>query len=444
VVAGEIPRPVDVLVIGGGPGGYTAAARAAELGREVVLVERNALGGVCLNVGCIPSKALITVAHDLARSRRAGLVGDAVVDLPAVQAWKQKVVERQVGGVERLLANVEIVEGTARFVDRKRVAVEDAEHVSHFRFEHAIIASGSRPVELDGLPYDGERTIDSTASLALTELPTRLAVVGGGYIGLELGTAYAKLGSDVVVVEAMDHLLDGFDAELVAVVERRLTELGVRVALSTPARLDLAELREADRILVAVGRRPNTDDLQLEDAGLAPRPDGRLDVDEQMRTANPAIFAIGDVVPGPALAHKAAAEGRVAVEVVAGLPVAFDQVVPLIAFTDPELASVGLIEAEVPDAIVGRARFAASGRALTLDDAEGLVKVVADRVGTIVGVHIAGPSASDLIGEGLLAVEMAAHLDDVTRSVHPHPTLAEAFADAAFAARRRLQRSDAD
>jgi dihydrolipoamide dehydrogenase len=438
VVAGEIPRPVDVLVIGGGPGGYTAAARAAELGREVVLVERNALGGVCLNVGCIPSKALITVAHDLARSRRAGLVGDTVVDLPAAQAWKQKVVERQVGGVAQLLAKVEVVEGTARFVDRRRVAVEDAEHVSHFRFEHAIVATGSRPLELPMLPFDGERVLDSTDALALTELPARLAVVGGGYIGLELGTAFAKLGSDVVVIEALDHLLNGFDPELVAVVQRRLAELGVRVALSTPAAPDLDEVRDADRVLVAVGRRPNTDDLQLEDAGLALRADGLLDVDEQMRTSNPAILAIGDVVPGPALAHKAAAEGRVAAEVIAGLPSAFDQVVPLIAFTDPELASVGATEAEVPDAVVGRARFAVSGRALTLDDADGLVKVVVDSAGTIVGVHIAGPSASDLIGEGVLAVEMAAHVDDVTRSIHPHPTLAEALADAAFAARRRL------
>jgi dihydrolipoamide dehydrogenase len=191
-------------------------------------------------------------------------------------------------------------------------------------------------------------------------------------------------------------------------------------------------------VLVAVGRRPNTDDLQLEDARLAPRADGLLDVDEQMRTSNPAILAIGDVVPGPALAHKAAAEGRVAAEVIAGLPSAFDQVVPLIAFTDPELGSVGANEDEVPDAVVGRARFAVSGRALTLDDADGLVKVVVDSAGTIVGVHIAGPSASDLIGEGVLAVEMAAHVDDVTRSIHPHPTLAEALAEAAFAARRRL------
>ncbi len=438
MVAGEIPRPVDVLVIGGGPGGYTAAARAAELGRDVVLVERDALGGTCLNVGCIPSKALITVAHDLSRSRRPGLVGDVSVDLPAVQAWKQKVVERQVAGVERLLAKVEMVQGTARFVDRRRVAVEDAEGVSHFRFEHAIIATGSRPAELPTLPFDGGQILDSTGALALADLPGRLAVVGGGYIGLELGTAFAKLGTDVVVVEALDRLLAGFDPELVAAVERRLDELGVRVVLSTTASPELDHIRHADRVLVAVGRRPNTDDLQLEDSGLAADAVGLLEVDAQGRTANPAIFAIGDVVAGPALAHKAAEEGRVAAEVIAGLPSAFDQVVPLIAFTDPELASVGASESEVAGAIVGRARFAVNGRALTLDDADGLVKVVADPSGTIVGVHIAGPSASDLIGEGVLAVETAATLEDITRSIHPHPTLAEALADAAFAARRRL------
>jgi dihydrolipoamide dehydrogenase len=438
VVAGEIPRPVDVLVIGGGPGGYTAAVRAAELKRDVVLVERAALGGVCLNVGCIPSKALITVAHDLVRSRRPGLVGDVVADLPAIQAWKQKVVERQVAGVEQLLAKVEVLGGTARFVDRRRVAVEDDEQVSHLRFDHAIVATGSRPVELPGLSFDGERVLDSTAALALTELPERLAVVGGGYIGLELGTAFAKLGSDVVVIEALDRLLTGFDRELVKVVERRLAELGVRVVLSTPASPDLPEIQEADRVLVAVGRRPNTDDLQLEDAGLATTANGLLDVDEQRRTANGAVFAIGDVVAGPALAHKAAEEGRVAAEVIAGWPSALDQVVPLIAFTDPEVASVGAVETDVSGAVVGRARFAPNGRAMTLGETEGLVKVVADPQGTVIGVHIAGPSASDLIAEGVLAVETAAHVDDLARSIHPHPTLAEAYADAARAARRRL------
>jgi dihydrolipoamide dehydrogenase len=438
VVAGEIARPVDVLVIGGGPGGYTAAARAAELGREVVLVERDVLGGVCLNVGCIPSKALITVAHDLTRSRRPGLLGDVSVDLPAVQAWKRKVVERQVGGVARLLGNVEVVSGTARFVDPRRVAVEDEDHVSHFRFEHAVIATGSRPIALPELPFDGERVIDSTTALALEELPAKLAVVGGGYVGLELGTAFAKLGSQVVVIEALDRLLAGFDKELVAVVERRLAELGVRVLLQTPARSDLPEIRDADRLLVAVGRRPNTDDLQLEDARLVPRPDGLLDVDEQRRTAAKEVYAIGDIVPGPALAHKAAEEGRVAAEVIAGMPSAFDQLVPLIAFTDPEVAAVGSTDAEVPGAVVGRARFNVNGRALTLDEADGLVKVVADPDGTLVGVHIAGPSASDLIGEAVLAVETAARVEDVARSIHPHPTLAEAMAEAAFAARRRL------
>ena len=286
MVAGEIARPVDVLVIGGGPGGYTAAARAAELGREVVVVESGVLGGTCLNVGCIPSKALIALGHDLARARRrisggSGLVGDVTVDLAAAQRWKDGVVDRLRDGVSTLLRGVETLAGTARFVGRDRVAVESADHVEHLQFQHAIIATGSRPTVLSSLPPDGGRIVDSTGALALADVPTDLVVVGGGYIGIELGTAYAQLGANVTVVEATDRILREFDDDLVAVVTKRLGALGVDVRTSALVvgddganilveRGDDTDKIPASTVLVAVGRRPNTDDLQLEDAGICP------------------------------------------------------------------------------------------------------------------------------------------------------------------------------
>lgn len=457
MVVGEIATPVDVLVIGGGPGGYTAAARAAELGKEVVLVEDGQLGGVCLNVGCIPSKALITVAdqHERARSfaERGLPAADGVVDLAATQRWKQEVVDRLVGGVRSLLGSVEVVDGYARLLDDRRVSVESGDQVNHYRFDACILATGSRPVELTDLPVDGERVLDSTGALALDEVPATMAVVGGGYIGLELGTAYAKLGSSVTIVEALDRIGTGFDPELVRVVEGRFEALGVSVLTGARARglgeqgLEVStadgELTvPADRVLVAVGRAPNTDGLQLENAGIELGEGGRIPVDEQGRTSSSRIFAIGDLVDGPALAHKASAEGRVAAEAVAGLPSAADATVPLIAFTDPELASVGLTEEAARElgheVMVGKARFAASGRAQTLGATEGVVKLVVDREDEVVlGVHLAGPDASDLISEGAVLVECALRLEDVLGTIHPHPTLGESLHDAAVAAARR-------
>jgi dihydrolipoamide dehydrogenase len=455
VVVGEVARPVEVLVVGGGPGGYTAAARAAELGKEVVLVERDRLGGVCLNAGCIPSKALIAAANDLERVAALGERGigaSPTLDLAAVQAWKRSVVEALAGGVRQLLARVEVVEGTARLLDPHRVAVESADQVSHFRFEHAILAAGSSPVALDGLPVDGERVLDSTGALELEEVPATVAVVGGGYVGIEIGTALAKLGARVTVVEALDRILSGFDAELVREVERTLGRLGVTVRSKATARgiepgallvasPDGTERVEAARVVLAAGRRPSSDDLQLEEAGLAALESGHIDVDQQRRTRVPSLFAIGDLTQGPGLAHKAMEEGRVAAEAIAGLPSGFDQQVPLIAFTDPELASVGMTEAEARQAripvAVGRARFAASGRAAILGERRGLVKLVAEAEGGVVlGVQLAGPHATDLVGEAALAVETACRAEDVARTIHPHPTLTEALGEAAAAAQR--------
>ena len=460
MVVGEIARPVDVLVVGGGPGGYTAAARAAELGKEVVLIEADQLGGVCLNVGCIPSKALITAAdqHHRAQAFAArGLpVGDGPVDLAATQGWKQEIVDQLVGGVGVLLGKVEVVHGVARLLDDRRVSVESGDQVSHFQFDACILATGSRPITLADLPIDGERVVDSTGALAFDEVPTTLAVVGGGYIGLELGTAYAKLGAQVTIVEALDRIAVGFDGELVRAVEKRLELLGVPVRTGTRAEglkdegLVVAtdegtDTVPAERVLVAVGRVPATEELQLDRAGIQVGDDGRIPVDEHGRTSSRRIFAIGDLVAGPALAHKASAEGRVAAEVIAGLPSANDATVPLIAFTDPELASIGPTEDEAREAghevAVGKARFAASGRAMTLGATEGVVKLVVDAEDEVVlGVHVAGPDASDLISEGAVLVECALRLDDVLGTIHPHPTLGESLHEAAVAARRRLER----
>ena len=316
--------------------------------------------------------------------------------------------------------------------------------------------TGSRPAALPGLPFDHERVIDSTDALALQEVPDNLVVVGGGYIGLELSTVFAKLGAEVTIVEALDQIGSGFDPDLMKPVTARLEQLGVRMLTDSKVRGltgDGAELEvdgpggtervPASTVLVAVGRVPNSTDLQLEQAAIDLDADGRIPVDAQLRTASARIFAIGDLVPGPALAHKASEEGRVAAEVIAGLPSAFDQQVPAVAFTDPEVAQVGLTEREADDAgytvAVGRARFRANGRARTLDVEHGLVKMVADADSQVLlGVGIAGPDASDLISEGVLAVEMAARVEDLVRTIHPHPTLSEAFVEAAYSLRRRL------
>jgi dihydrolipoamide dehydrogenase len=454
MVVGEIARPVEVLVVGGGPGGYTAAARAAELGKEVVLVEADRLGGVCLNVGCIPSKALIHVADERHRLRDASarglLVDDRGVDLAVTQKWKDGVVDTLVAGVESLLRRVEVVTGDARLLDGRRAAVESGEQVAHFQFDHCILATGTEAATLPELPIDDDWVIDSTGALSLTAVPDTMIVVGGGYIGLELGTAYAKLGSRVTVVEALDRIGAGFDADLVRPVIEELEKLGVAVRTSTrvvgagerTVRLespDGATQLAADIVLVAVGRRPRSGELQLERAGIDTDDFGRIPVDERCRTASRRIFAIGDLTPGPALAHRAMEQGRVAAEVIAGLPSAFDQKVPAVAFTDPELAQVGMTESEATAAgyevVVGRARFAAVGRAHTIDRTGGLVKLVADRASqAVLGVGIAGPDASELIGECVLAVETASRLQDLARCIHPHPTLSEALADAALAA----------
>jgi dihydrolipoamide dehydrogenase len=457
MVVGELAESADLLVIGGGPGGYAAAIRAAQLDREVTLVERSGaagLGGVCLHVGCIPSKALIELAgaaHRTAELEAAGLrAGEVSVSLERFQAWRGELCARLARGVGELLAKgqVRIVHGEARFNRPDRVAVHTPDdHALFLEFQHAIVATGSRPIDFPGLPVDGERVLDSTGALALTTAPTSAAVVGAGYIGLELGTALAKLGTRVTVVEALDRVLPSVEESLTAPIRRRLRALGVDVRMRTTAERiegdnlvvagpDGEDRVEAERVIVAVGRVPNTEDLGLGAAGIAPLDNGLIEVGEDMR-ATERIAAIGDVVAGPALAHKATAEAAVAAEALSGLPAAFDaRAVPEVIFTDPEIGTVGLTEAQARDAgldpVVATFPLAASGRAGTLNERDGFTRLVTDRAtDRVIGVHIVGPHASELVAGGALAIELMASPGDVAATIHPHPTLSEGLHEAA-------------
>jgi len=474
MVVGEVAVGADLLVIGGGPGGYAAALRGAAAGRSVTLVERDHIGGVCLNVGCIPSKALIHVADIAALPAEAAAIGvdlAASVDLDRAQAWIGEVVGRLTGGVEQLLrdAGVTVATGTARFATARRLAVTRGDDATFYEFKSVVLATGSRPVELPPLPFDGQRVLDSTAALALRRVPERLTVVGGGYIGVELGGAFAKLGADVTIVELADQLLPGMPTGLARALERALRSRGVTIQLGTKvlgtdddalvvegpsgeARLPIGPDRgtggagRGDRgdgvVVVAVGRRPNTDSLGLAGAGIALDGDGRIVVGADRRAAAD-VYAIGDITPGPALAHKATAEAEVAVTAAGGRRAAFDPAaIPAVVFSDPQVATVGLTVEQAREAGADSHAFrfplAASGRALSLARPEGYVEIVAERGdGTVLGVHMVGAGVAELAAEAALAVEMGATADDLALTIAPHPTLSEALAEAAMGAAGR-------
>jgi dihydrolipoamide dehydrogenase len=465
MVVGDIVSGVEIVVVGAGPGGYVAAIRAAQLGKEVTLVESSeTLGGICLNHGCIPSKALLHAAelyHSLKDGAAMGIVTDQLaVDLKEMMNWKDGIVARLTDGVSRLCRGngVNVIHGTLTFISETEAQVVRGDGVENLEFESAIVATGSTPIVLPGMEADGELILTSREALSLQEIPSRLLVVGGGYIGLELGTFYAKLGADVVIVEMMETLLPGVDKDLVRMVGRNLKKLGVEVHLSTTVK-GIVKNREgadvevesegkvqripADKVLVAVGRRPNSAGFGLEQIGVEIDGKGFIRINERCRTSIPHIYAIGDVAGEPLLAHKASREGIIASEVISGLNSARDwQAVPAVIFSDPEIATVGLSEEEAIDqgyeVKVGRFPFSASGRALTMNRAEGFVKVVAERSnGRVIGVRIVGPEASTLISEGALAVEMAATIEDIALTIHPHPTLPESLMEAAEAAEKK-------
>jgi len=457
-----VARKVDLVVIGGGPGGYPAAIRAAQLGKKVLLVERHKLGGECLNYGCIPSKALIhasNVVKMIERAQAWGIdAGPAKVDIARLQAWKQSVVDKLVGGVAQLCKGngVEVAFAEASFVDAKTVRTRSQEgRTEDVEFGDAIIATGGRPTDLPAFKFDGKRVISTKEALELLAVPNALLVIGGGISGLEIGTFYAKLGTKVVVIELLEQLLPGMDPEVVRVVERHLRKMGVEYHTKSQAKAWREEAGQAvieaetpdgpltvraDAILVTVGRHPNTDGLAADKAGVKMNPKGYVLVDKQLRTSNKHVFAIGDVVGQPFLAHKATMEGLTAAEVVSGEPVEVDyRAMPSAVFTDPEIATVGLLEpqaaAEGRVVKVAKVPFGAIGRALTEGESDGFVKLVSDPESKVLlGAAIVGPDASNLISELALAIEMGATIEDLALTVHPHPTLPETIMETAAAA----------
>ncbi len=462
MVVGATTKGCQVVVIGGGPGGYLAAIRLAQLKKDVILVEEApALGGICLNEGCIPSKALIHAADFLDEARHADRMGLSVavkgVDMAQLVDWKDKVVKKLTDGVKFLAVKngAEVVHGKARFVNDRQIEVASAEGRQVIQFEQAVIATGSVPFPLPGFPVDGETVIGSREALSLKEIPRRLVVIGGGYIGLELGSVYRKLGSEVDLVEFFPELLGQHDVEVREILTKRVKDIGVRLHLghramgyekAAPNRVRIQDkegketVLEADKILVSVGRVPCVEGLGLKEAGVRQDPKGFIEVNKRMETSAPGIYAIGDVVGGPLLAHKAYREAKVAAEVIAGSPTAFDNVViPAVIYTDPEIAWAGLSEMEAKregyKVVTGTFPFRASGRAMTLNATEGFVKTVADAESKrILGVHIVGADASEMISEAALAIEMGAFLDDLSQTIHPHPTLSEGLLESVEAA----------
>ena len=448
----------EVVVLGAGPGGYTAAFRAADLGKKVILVERYpSLGGVCLNVGCIPSKALLHIAKVITEAQEAAYAGIAFdkpkIDLAKLRHWKAGVVGKLTKGLSALAKQrqVQVIEGTAAFSSSHTLKVATAQGEKTISFDACIIAAGSSVARIPGLPYDDKRIVDSTGALELPAVPKRLLVVGGGIIGLEMATVYDALGSKVSIVELMDSLIPGADVDAVKVLHKRIEKRYEKIMLKT--KVSRVEARKEglkvtfegaaaatdtfDAILMAVGRRPNGREIGAEAAGVTVNERGFIPVDPQQRTNVPHIYAIGDVCGEPMLAHKATHEGKVAAEVIAGHKVSFDaQAIPSVAYTDPEIAWMGLTEAQAQQRAIAYDKavfpWAASGRALSTGREDGMTKLLFEKESRrLLGAAIVGVNAGELIAETVLALEMGADATDIALSVHPHPTLSETVAFAA-------------
>ncbi|MEW9501458.1 dihydrolipoyl dehydrogenase [Jeotgalibacillus marinus] len=457
MVVGDFPIETDTLVIGSGPGGYVAAIRAAQLGQKVTIVEKEHMGGVCLNVGCIPSKAMITIGHRYEQAQHSddmGIVAENVkLNFDKAQEWKAGVVKKLTGGVESLLKGnkVEIVRGEAYFVDGETVRVMDDSSAQTYKFKNAILATGSRPIEIPSFKFS-KRVLDSTGALALKEVPKSMVVIGGGYIGTELGSAYANMGTEVTILEGGNDILGGFEKQMTSIVKKGLKKKGVTVITKAMAKgveesADSVTVSyeakgeevkvEAEYVLVTVGRRPNTDEIGLEQVGIEMSDRGVIKTDKQCRTSVSNIYAIGDIVDGPPLAHKASYEGKVAAEVISGEKSEVDYMaIPAVCFTDPELATVGYSEAQAKEegieVIAAKFPFAANGRALALNQTEGFVKIVTRKEdGLIIGAQIAGNGASDIVAELGLAIEAGMTAEDVAMTIHAHPTLGEISMEAA-------------
>lgn len=450
----------ELVIVGSGPGGYVAAIRASQLGKKVTVIERGDLGGICLNAGCIPSKALITVGKEYKKIKEhkiPGIHGDVQLEFAEIQKWKQGIVTRLTRGVKSLLKGngVEVITGTAVFQSNNELLVIKEGNGDNERilFQQCIIATGSRPIMLPGLPW-GKRILSSTEALSLEHVPEKIIVVGGGFIGVELGTAYANFGSNVTIVEGMPRILAGFDEDMVQLVENGLTKRN-NVEVHTGVVVEGAQEVEdgvevsirfnggggsrrfkGDLCVITAGRSPNTDQLGLENTGVMVDEKGYISIDEHCATNVKGIFAIGDVCRGAALAHRASWQGKVAAENTAGKKVVDDQFIPSVVFSEPELASVGLSYKEAVDqgyqAAVKRFPYAVNGRALTMMEADGFIQLVFDEEeGLLLGAQLAGPFAGELINELTVALQSGFTVEDLTLSVHFHPSVGESIVEAA-------------
>lgn len=458
-----VGRHFDAIVLGSGPGGYVCAIRLAQYGLKTACIDKGPLGGVCLNVGCIPSKALIHASKVYKKAKdgaQMGIIaGDLRVDVPAMQVWKSGITGKLSGGIGGLFKGngVTHLAGTGKLAGPGKITVTGADgQVETVTYGKLVLATGSSPIAISGFAFDGAQIIDSTGALALQTLPKAMAVIGGGVIGLELTDVYARLGVQVTVVEAAERILAMLDVDVVRPVQQKQIKMGVKHLTGAKALgaerlpngrvrvdVDVAGKREAlevDVVLVAVGRRPNTADLGLETVGIVPDKRGVVAVDNQLRTGVANIWAIGDITPGPMLAHKASKDGEVAAESVAGKKTALDAVViPNVVYTDPEIATVGPTLAELQATgkklKIGKFGFGALGRAMTANATEGFVRIISDEAtDTVLAVQIVGAEASELIASAGLAVEMAATTEDIALTVHAHPTMAEAMMEAAHGA----------
>jgi dihydrolipoamide dehydrogenase len=455
MVVGDFAMDLDLVVIGSGPGGYVAAIRAAQLGKKVSIIEREAIGGECLNVGCIPSKVLIQAAHhyvDIKSAKYGVSVSNVVFDMEKTQQWKdEQVISKLTKGVEALLKKnkVDIIKGTAFFNESHHLRVVMGDEAQTYKFNEAIISTGSRPLEIDGFRYKG-RVIDSTGALSLKEVPKRFVVIGGGYIGCQMASVYANLGSKVTIIEAASNLLMGFDEDMVELVKGQFKAKKVDVYTNAKAKTSIQtkdevkvsyimdgqeQTIEADYVMVSVGRIPNTDDLGLRIAGIEVDERGFIKVDEQGRTSQPHIFAIGDVTLGPALAHKASYEAKIAAAALVGKNVKIDYIaMPAVCSADPEIATVGLTKKQAKEqgieVKVSLFPLEASGTALSLGAKEGFVRIITEKsTGLILGGQVAGIGAGGMIAEIALAIEARMNIEDIALTIHAHPTMAEAVMD---------------
>ena len=453
-------KHTDILVIGSGPGGYAAAFRAADLGREVTLVDKDpTLGGVCLNRGCIPSKTLLHISKVLEEAESLKKMGvtftKPTIDIDLVRDWKNKVVSQLSGGIGQMAKarKVNTLQAEATFLSDNEVQLKSESSTEKITFDYCIIASGSSSTIIAGIPFDNENVLNSRTALDLKKIPESLLVIGGGYIGLEMGTVFSALGSSVSLAEFLPNLLPGADPDLVKPLARKLKKEFSEILLSTKiTKVEEAKsgamdvtiekngkeiTKQYEQVLVSVGRKPNTEKMGVDKTNIKVNEQGFISVDKFQKTSVKNIFAIGDIVGNPMLAHKATHEGKVAAEVICGLPAAFDaKAIPAVIFTDPEIAWVGITETEAKESGIlyekGEFPWAASGKSLALGRNEGRTKILFDKdTKRTIGVGIVGPNAGDLISEGALAIEMGADAEDISLTVHPHPTLGETFANAA-------------